>query len=142
MRTIARHSIPAGIRSTGNQGLSFSLDPAIPKNERGHPIKHQFTTSIPSSQCMICHMHQGNCFVNPYLGYTWWDEETDGEFMDPKIQHDPTDEESIHSWLKNPEAAAARGLWGNLNFLEQVSELNPKLEGHAVRRLSRPRLGL
>ena len=112
----------------GNQGLSFSLDPTIPKNERGHPIKHQFTTAIPSSQCMICHMHQGNNFVNPYLGYTWWDQETDGEFMYPKTQKDPTDVEQIQSALKNPEAAAARGLWGNLNFLEKVSELNPKLK--------------
>ncbi|HEX4138964.1 MAG TPA: hypothetical protein VHY09_01350 [Candidatus Methylacidiphilales bacterium] len=112
----------------GNQGLSYSMDPAIPKNERGHPIKHQFTTSIPSSQCMICHMHQGNCFVNPYLGYTWWDQETDGEYMYPKIQHDPTDEEAIRSWLKNPEGAVARGLWGDLDFLEKVSELNPKLK--------------
>ena len=55
----------------GNQGLSFSGDPTIPKNERGHPIKHQFTRAIPSSQCMNCHMHQGNSFVNPFLGYTW-----------------------------------------------------------------------
>jgi hypothetical protein len=112
----------------GNQGLSFSLDPAIPKNERGHPIKHQFTTSIPSSQCMICHMHQGNLFVNPYLGYIWWDQETDGEFMYPKEQKDPTDEEQIRSAVKNPEGAAARGLWGDLDFLEKVSELNPKLK--------------
>ncbi len=112
----------------GNQGLSFSLDPTIPKNERGHPIKHQFTTAIPSSQCMICHMHQGNNFVNPYLGYTWWDQETDGEWMYPKVQKNPSDEEQIHSALKNPEAAAARGLWGDLNFLEKVSELNPKLK--------------
>jgi len=112
----------------GNQGLSYSLDPTIPKNERGHPIKHQFTTAIPSSQCMICHMHQGNLFVNPYLGYTWWDQETDGEYMYPKVQHDPTDEEQIHSALKNPEGAAAKGLWGDLNFLEKVSELNPKLK--------------
>ena len=112
----------------GNQGLSFSLDPAIPKNERGHPIKHQFTTAIPSSQCMICHMHQGNNFVNPYLGYTWWDQETDGELMYPKVQKDPTDEEQVHSAEANPEAAAARGLWGDLKFLEKVSELNPKLK--------------
>ena len=112
----------------GNQGLSYSMDPTIPKNERGHPIKHQFTTSIPSSQCMICHMHQGNLFVNPYLGYIWWDQETDGEFMYPKVQHDPTDEENVRSFLKNPEGAAARGLWGNLDFLEKVSELNPKLK--------------
>ncbi len=27
----------------------------------------------------------------------------------------------------NPEAAAARGLWGDLDFLEKVSELNPRL---------------
>jgi hypothetical protein len=112
----------------GNQGLSFSLDPAIPKNERGHPIKHQFTTAIPSSQCMICHMHQGNAFVNPYLGYTWWDQETDGEAMYPKTQKDPTDGEQIRSALKNPEGAAAKGLWGDLDFLEKVAELNPKLK--------------
>jgi len=112
----------------GNQGLSFSLDPTIPKNERGHPIKHQFTTAIPSSQCMPCHMHQGNAFVNPYLGFIWWDQETDGEAMYPKVQKDPTDEELIHSIEQNPEAAAARGLWGDLKFLEKVSELNPILK--------------
>jgi hypothetical protein len=112
----------------GNQGLSYSLDAAIPKNERGHPIKHQFTTSIPSSQCMNCHMHQGNLFVNPYLGYTWWDQETDGEGMYPKEQHDPTDEEYIQAVLKDPEGAVARGKWGDLKFLEKVSEQNPKLK--------------
>ena len=73
----------------GHQGLSFTADKTIPKNERGHPIMHQFTRSIPSSQCMNCHMHQGNLFVNPYLGYTWWDQETDGEFMYPKEQREP-----------------------------------------------------
>src|SRR5476651_2645163 len=51
-----------------------------------------------------------------------------GEAMYPKIQKDPTDEEQIQSARKNPEAAAARGLWGDLNFLEKVSELNPKLK--------------
>jgi hypothetical protein len=112
----------------GNQGLSYSLDSAIPKNERGHPIKHQFTTAIPSSQCMVCHMHQGNNFVNPYMGFTWWDQETDGEVMYPRTQKDPTDEEQIRSALKNPEAAAARGLWGDLDFLEKTAELNPKLK--------------
>jgi hypothetical protein len=112
----------------GHQGLSFSRDKAIPKNERGHPIKHQFTRSIPSSQCMNCHMHQGNLFVNPFLGYTWWDQESDGEFMYPKEQKDPTQEEMRESLNKNPEAAAARGLWGDLDFLEKVSELNPKLK--------------
>jgi hypothetical protein len=112
----------------GHQGLSFSADPTIPKNERGHPITHQFTRSIPSSQCMNCHMHQGNLFVNPYLGYTWWDQETDGEFLYPKEQYDPTDDELVTETQSNPEAAAARGLWGDRDFVERVAELNPKLK--------------
>jgi hypothetical protein len=112
----------------GHEGLSFSGDESIPKTERGHPIMHQFTRSIPSSQCMNCHMHQGNLFVNPYLGYTWWDQETDGEFMYPKEQHNPTDSELVKSTMENPEAAAARGLWGQKTFLDQVAELNPELK--------------
>jgi hypothetical protein len=112
----------------GNQGLSFSSDPTISKRERGHPVLHQFTRAIPSSQCMNCHMHQGNAFVNPYLGYTWWDQETDAAHMYPKEQHDPTDAELVRSTIENPEAAAARGLWGNRDFLEKAAELNPQLE--------------
>jgi hypothetical protein len=112
----------------GHQGLSFTADESIPKAERGHPIIHQFTRSIPSSQCMNCHMHQGNLFVNPYLGYTWWDQETDGEFMYPKKQHNPTDAELVKATITNPEAAAARGLWGDRDFLEHVAELNPQLK--------------
>jgi hypothetical protein len=112
----------------GHQGLSFSGDPSIPKDERGHPIHHRFTRSIPSSQCMTCHMHQGNLFVNPYLGYTWWDQESDGAFMYPKKQKNPTDAEMVQAVRENPEAAAARGLWGDLDFLEKVAELNPQLK--------------
>ncbi len=112
----------------GNQGLSFSGDTSIRKNERGHPIKHEFTRAIPTSQCMNCHMHQGNLFVNPYLGYIWWDQESDGEFMYPKEQKNPTDVDMVNAIRKNPEAAAARGLWGDLDFLEKVAELNPKLK--------------
>lgn len=112
----------------GNQGLSFSGDKAIRKDERGHPVKHVFTRAIPSSQCMNCHMHQGNLFVNPYLGYTWWDQESDGELMYPKEQKNPTDEELARFLVERPEAAAARGLWGDPEFLEKVAELNPKLK--------------
>jgi hypothetical protein len=112
----------------GHQGLSFSADPMISKKEKGHPIKHQFTRSIPSSQCMNCHMHQGNLFVNPFLGYTWWDQESDGEFMYPKEQHDLTDAEQVALHDKTPEAAAARGLWKDPAFVERVAELNPKLK--------------
>jgi hypothetical protein len=112
----------------GHQGLSFTADESIPKTERGHPIIHQFMRSIPSSQCMNCHMHQGNLFVNPYLGYTWWDQETDGELMYPQEQHNPTDDELVRLTMVNPEAAAARGLWGDKDFLDRVAELNPQLK--------------
>jgi len=112
----------------GHRGLTYTADKTIPKNERGHPVLHQFTRSIPSSQCMNCHMHQGNLFVNPYLGYTWWDQETDGEFMYPKEQRNPTDDELVIETQSNPEAAAAKGLWGDKDFLDKVSELNPKLK--------------
>ncbi len=112
----------------GHQGLSFSADPMISKKEKGHPIKHQFTRSIPSSSCISCHMHQGNLFVNPYLGYTWWDQESDGEHMYPKEQKNPTEAETAASLQLNPEAAAARGLWSDPEFLEKVAELNPKLK--------------
>lgn len=63
----------------GNKGYSFSGDKAIPKNQPGHPIKHKFTQSIPSSQCVSCHHHQGNGALTMYQGYLWWDQETDAD---------------------------------------------------------------
>ena len=87
-----------------------------------------YTHLIPASQCMTCHMHQGNLFVNSFLGYTWWDEESDGEFMYPAVQRNPTEAEAAASLQRNPEAAAARGLWGDPDFLEKVAELNPRLK--------------
>ncbi len=61
----------------GNRGLSFSGDKAIPKNEPGHPIKHQLTRRIPGSQCITCHHHQGNGALGAYQGEIWWDQESD-----------------------------------------------------------------
>ncbi len=78
----------------GNQGRTANEDPTIPKNESGHPIRHEFTRKIPSSQCITCHVHNGNGFLNTYLGYMWWDEQTDGEHLYPKTQHNPTPERS------------------------------------------------
>ncbi|MGE5523908.1 MAG: hypothetical protein ACM3SS_09330, partial [Rhodospirillaceae bacterium] len=57
----------------GHTGHTATADPAIARNEPGHPLKHEFTRSIPSSQCMTCHMHQPNIFVNSFYGYTMWD---------------------------------------------------------------------
>jgi hypothetical protein len=116
--------------SFGNQGHSAQIDPTIPKNESGHPIKHQFTRAIPTSQCINCHIHPGTNMVASYLGFTWWDNETDGEFMYPPKQHNPTTEERYQAWLANPESAAARGKWKDLDFLNEVGspEFNKQLK--------------
>jgi hypothetical protein len=114
----------------GHSGFSASADPAIPKNESGHPLKHAFTRSIPSSQCMICHIHPGTNMVTTYFGLTWWDNEVDGDKMYPKEQRNPTEEQRYQSFLSNPEGAAVRGLWSDEKFLENVgsAEFNKQLK--------------
>ncbi len=114
----------------GNQAHSFQIDPTIPRNESGHPIKHEFTRSIPTSQCIVCHIHPGTNMVASYLGYIWWDNETDGEHMYPAKQHNPSDAERYQAWMANPEGAAARGKWKDLEFLEKIGtpEFNRELK--------------
>jgi len=114
----------------GHSGLSASSDPTIPKNEPGHPIKHVFTRSIPSSQCMVCHIHPGTNMLTTYFGLTWWDNESDGDKMYPPQQRNPTEEQRYQSFLRNPEAAAARGLWSDEKFLENLGspDFNAKLK--------------
>jgi len=110
----------------GNRGTSHSTDPTISQHESGHPIEHKFTLQIPTSQCIVCHVHPGTNVMNSYLGFMWWDNETDGELMYPHEQHNPTPEELIQSQMSNPEEAAARGLWSDPEFLANVSDLNPQ----------------
>lgn len=114
----------------GNQGHSAEVDPTIPKDEPGHPIQHEFTLAIPTSQCITCHIHPGTNMVASYLGYTWWDNETDGDRMYPAKQHNPTDEERYRAFIANPEGAAARGKWSDPNFLESTGtpEFNAQLK--------------
>ena len=112
--------------AAGNDGKSQTADPTIPKSEKGHPIRHQFTRAVPTSQCMSCHMHQPNSFVNTYLGYTMWDYETDASLLWPKQQKYPTEAEKRASLDANPEGAATRGLWSDPDFLEKVSSLNAR----------------
>jgi hypothetical protein len=114
----------------GHSGFSASSDPTIPKNEEGHPIKHVFTRSIPSSQCMVCHIHPGTNMLTTYFGLTWWDNEIDGDKMYPPKQRNLTEEQRYQSFVRNPEAAAARGLWSDEKFLENLGspEFNAKLK--------------
>ncbi len=121
-----RHSGPYAV--AGRDGESQSVDPTIPKNRSGHPLKHQFTRAIPTSQCMVCHMHQPNMFVNSYLGYTMWDYESDAPFMWPEEQQNLTIEEQREVLDRNPEGAVVRGKWADLDFLRNVTDLNPQLK--------------
>jgi len=119
------HSGP--IAQYGHLGRSDTVDPTIRKDESGHPIKHTFTNSIPSSQCGVCHNHPGTTMTITYLGYTWWDYETDGEPMYPKDERKLTARQVGEIERANPEGAALRGLWSDPQFLADVSGLNPKL---------------
>ena len=104
-------------------------DPTIPQDRSGHPVAHRFTRAIPSSTCMVCHMHQPNSFLNTYYGYQMWSYETDGQHMWPEAQasKSPAQEREIND--RNPEGAAVRGKWGDKTFLERVAEdVNPKAE--------------
>ena len=112
----------------GNRGASQQKDPLIPKDRPGHPLKHVFTRSIPSSQCMTCHMHPGTNMVTTYLGYTWWDNEVDGQVMYPKEQKKLTAAQRDAIERANPEGSALRGLWSDRDFLADVSTLNPQLK--------------
>ena len=118
------------------------------QREKGHPLQHVFTKAIPTAQCMNCHMHQPNIFLNSYLGYTMWDYESDAPFMWPgphnttprpegmsdeeyentyKKQKYPTAAEVREVLKRNPEGAAPKGLWGDLDFLRNVYDLNSEL---------------
>jgi hypothetical protein len=121
-----RHSGPYA--KYGHEGKTITRDPTISKNEEGHPLQHVFTRSIPTSQCMVCHMHQPNMFVNTYLGYTMWDYEADAPAMWPKEEKRPTMQEQYESQKHNPEEAAVRGKWTDIDFLKRVSDLNPSLK--------------
>ena len=117
--------------SAGNQGFSQSADTKIPKNESGHPIKHQFTSQIPTTQCMTCHMHPGTNMVATYLGQTWWDNESDGKAMYPSdYQIEPSQSEQVEKLDKNPEGSSLRGLWSDSIFLQKTgtADFNAKLK--------------
>ena len=135
-----RHSGPYA--AYGHSGESISEDPTIPEGSSGHPLEHKFTQAIPTSQCMVCHMHQPNMFVNSFLGYTMWDYESDGPFMWPEQQQELSIEEQRRVLDRNPEGAVVRGKWADVGFLKKVADLNPQLNDTHVCRLSRPWLEL
>ncbi|MES2441292.1 MAG: hypothetical protein V4574_00560 [Pseudomonadota bacterium] len=137
-----RHSLIYA--ADGRDGQSVTVDPTIAaktatadphggliqpgQKESGHPLRHAFTRAIPTSQCMSCHLHQPNIFLNSYLGYTMWDYESDAPAMWPEKQKYPTAKEQHDILERNPEAAAVRGKWGDPEFLRNVYDLNKDLK--------------
>jgi hypothetical protein len=111
----------------GRDGQTQTVDPTIPKGQSGHPITHSFTRSIPTAQCMNCHMHQPNIFLNSYLGYTMWDYEADAPSMWPAQQKYPTAAQVREVLDRNPEGAAPRGNWADPEFVRNVHGLNARL---------------
>ena len=121
----ARHSSIYAVY--GRDGKSQTVDPVISRDESGHPLLHAFTRSVPTSQCMVCHMHQPNMFMNSMLGYTMWDYESDAPSMWPARQQYPDDARTRSVLDRNPEGAAPRGKWADVDFLRDVSSLNATL---------------
>jgi len=111
----------------GNLGTTASPDPTIPRGESGHPIEHKFTSAIPTSQCIVCHIHPGTTVMNSYIGYMWWDQETEGRLMYPLRQKYPTSAEAVNALMANPEEASVRGNWSDPAFLNNITSLNPHM---------------
>jgi formate-dependent nitrite reductase cytochrome c552 subunit len=116
-----------GMAATEPDGFATNPDPMIPPHESGHPIAHRFTTAIPTSQCIVCHIHPGTTVMNSYLGYMWWDEESEGELMYPPETRDHSAEELAGISMRNPDEAAARGNWSDPEFLANITDLNTTL---------------
>ncbi|MBI3846187.1 MAG: hypothetical protein HY292_16260 [Planctomycetes bacterium] len=117
-------------KASNNRGFSETADPTIKHDESGHPMKHVMTRGIPSSQCVVCHVHPGTAVENSYFGTIWWDNETDAEGLYLKAgEHRPTPWETDEIQRSNPENAALRGRWSDPDFLADMwSKVNPTLK--------------
>jgi hypothetical protein len=121
------HGPDHGTAHKSDHDSGIAGHPVGAMKEKGHPIQHAFTRAIPTAQCMNCHMHQPNIFLNSYLGYTMWDYESDAPLMWPEKQKYPTIAEQFKALDRNPEGAVTRGKWADLDFLRRVyDDVNPK----------------
>jgi hypothetical protein len=105
-----------------NSNYERANDPSSARDlskESGHPIRHQFTQRMPTSQCMVCHMHPGNNMETTYTGFLWWDNETDGDKMYPAKQQDPSQDEEQIKLNRNPEGSSLRGNWSSMSSPNQ-----------------------
>jgi len=82
---------------------------------------------MPSSTCIVCHIHPGTNVVNSFLGYQWWDNETDGHLLYPSTERSLSATQVAAIQARNPEGAALRGKWSDPEFLANIVDLNPQL---------------
>ena len=92
---------------------------------------------------MVCHMHQPNMFVNTLLrlhdvGLRVRRAVRCGR----RSRSTRPPRRRARSSTAIPEDAAIRGKWGDPDFLQERVVAQPAAQGHAVRRLPRPRLEL
>ena len=112
----------------GNQGRTANDDPTIPKDESGHPIRHEFTREdsvqpvhhVPRAQRQRLPQHL------PRLHVVGRADRRRASVSEDTAQPDARGVDRDGRF--NPEEAASRGLWGDPEFLEKVSELNPTLK--------------
>ena len=73
-------------------------------------------------------VHPGTNVMNSYLGYMWWDLESDGEFMYPRIGRKVTAQQNVNIQMSDPNEATLRGNWADPEFLEKLWERNLELK--------------
>ncbi len=110
----------------GNRGFYAGNDPMIPKNESGHPIKHQLTSAIPSNQCITCHFHQGSGALANYYGYMWWDYESEADKIYP-LTGKPGLNASVG--YVSPYGPAVIGRDAKYDTHDVAEKLNPLMHG-------------
>src|SRR5207247_1168295 len=106
--------------ASGNRGETQTSDRTIARAESGHPIKHVLTNAIPTSQCIVCHIHPGTNMMNSYLGFMWWDNETDGDRLYPPASRALSAGARSEIEARNPEGSALKGLWSDPDFLREA----------------------
>ena len=101
-------------------------------------------TSIPTSQCMTCHMHPGHEHGRHLSGATWWDNETDGDKMYPTAGRKLIDARASRDReAQSRRQRAARPVVGpGVPAADRHARVQRAAEADAVRRLPRPRLAV
>ncbi len=121
----------------GNQGLSFSGDQSgLRHDERGHPIKHAVHARDSDEPMHELPHAPGQPVREPIsrLHVVGSGERRRIHVSEPKAATNPDRRAKMtrhtirRQGIREGTPARCAGLWGDLDFLEKVAELNPKLK--------------